>query len=282
MSLSGLIDARMMRPLLSDYFGDEALAKALYSDYSTGALTLYNMPAVLITPIATALIPYVSGAVAAGRIERARRVTATALKLASVLSLPCAFGLSALSGPILSFVFRSDTNMAENAGPSLSVLSLCVFFAALLTVSSAALQTVKRERLPLISLGIGVSMKLLLMAPLVRAFGTVGVPLATVAFYGCSTALNLVFLSRAAGLRMRFFDGFLRPALCAAFTAFSARAAYGFFLPRIGADATLLLAVVFAALLYFALLFLLRAVGKEELSLLPFYKNRQKRERKLS
>ena len=66
MSTSGLIDAHFMRPLLEEYFADAHLAKALYSDYSTGALTLYNLPAVLVTPIGVALIPYISGAEAAG------------------------------------------------------------------------------------------------------------------------------------------------------------------------------------------------------------------------
>ena len=135
MSLSGFLDAQLMRPMLSRFFGDEVLAKALYSDYSTGALTLYNLPAVLVTPIAAALIPYISGAVTEGMRARATRVTGGAFKLATLLSLPCAFGLSAFAAPILAFVFRSDRDMPGNTGAALSVLAFCIFFSALLTVS---------------------------------------------------------------------------------------------------------------------------------------------------
>lgn len=281
MSTSGLIDARMMRPLLEAYFGDARLAKALYSDYSTGALTLYNLPTVLIAPIGVALIPYISGAVASGQRERAKTVTERAVKLTLLVSLPSALGLSVLASPVLAFVFRGDTDMTRNAGPSLGVLALCVVFTALLTITSSALQAFKKERFPILSLGVGAAMKLFLISPLVKAFGTVGVPLSTLCFLGTAAVINIAFLYRTASLRVRFFDAFLRPAVCALFTA-----AVAYFTNRglslhIGADLSLLLAVLLSVLVYLALLFLLGAVKKEELAQLPFGKNKRAKGAKL-
>ena len=286
MSTGSFIDAQMMRPLLERVLGDAALAKSLYSDYSTGALTLYNLPAVLVMPLSTALIPYISGAIASGREQRARRVTETALKLSSLISLPAALGLSVLSGPILSFVFRSDTDMAENAGPLLSVLAFCVFFSALLSVSSAALQAFKREKVPMLSLGVGVLVKLLTISPLVLRFGAVGVPLSTLLFFAVSATVNLVALCRTASLRPRVWDALLRPSLCALLSALSAHFTHRGLLPHLGADGALLLAILLAVLVYFSALLLLRAVGREELSMLPFvgkyFQNRENQGRKAS
>lgn len=272
MSTSGFIDARLMRPLLEEYFGDPLLAKSLYSDYSTGALTLYNLPAVLIAPLAAALIPYISGAVASGKPSRAKTVTERALKLSVLISLPAALGLSALASPILSFVFRSDTDMAQNAGPSLSVLSFCVLLSAILTVTSAALQAFKRERLPILSLGIGIAVKLFTIKPLVAAFGTLGIPLSTFAFLLTAASINLFLLCRKADLRFALFDSFLRPLACASFTGAIAYFTHKGLLPRVGNDLALLFAILLAVLVYLSLVFLLRAVSCEELSLLPFAK----------
>ena len=277
MSVGSFIDARMMRPLLEEYFGDPLLAKALYSDYSTGALTLYNLPGVLILPISTALIPYISGAVASGHKERARKVTTEALKLSILISLPAALGMSVLASPILTFVFRSDTDMGENAGASLSVLALCVLFSAILTVTSAALQSFKRERIPILSIGVGVLMKLLVIKPLVAQFGTVGVPLSTLAFMMTAAMLNLILLCKTASLRPRFFDTLLRPLLCAAVTAAVAYFTHKGLILHIGENTALLLSVLLAAFVYVALAFLTRAVSEEELSLLPFVKSRQEK-----
>ncbi|MBO7169723.1 MAG: polysaccharide biosynthesis protein, partial [Clostridia bacterium] len=179
MSLSTLMDAQMMRPLLGRYYGDEALAKAIYSDYSTGAVTLYNLPAIFIAPLCTVLVPYVSSALAKGEKRGACFAMESALSAAALLSLPCALGMSALSGPLLTFVFRGDEDMAEHAGILLSVLALSVFFLALLMVTASALQAIGKERLPILSLGAGLLVKLVSMPPLIMWLGKVGAPLST-------------------------------------------------------------------------------------------------------
>ena len=272
MSLSAFIDAQLMRPLLSAFYGDEMLAKALYSDYSTGALTLFNLPTVLILPLATAIVPYVGCALAEGRERRAGEVTVTALKITALLSFPSALGLSALSAPVLSFVFFSDGDMAQNAGPLLAVLALAIGFSAFLTVASALLQAFKKERLPVIALGAGIAVKLLSVFPLVRAFGSLGVPLSTLAFYLVASGTCLILLLRASQIRFPLFDVIVRPFVCAALCAGMAYMSYRALSLRMEAAVALLLAVAIGGLVYLALLFLFRAVGREELSLLPFGK----------
>jgi stage V sporulation protein B len=270
MSLSSFLDARLMRPLLTEYLGDAAKAKSLYSDYSTGAVTLYNLPLVLVTPLATGLVPYVSGAFASGREDRARGVTASALKLSLLLALPCALGLAAFASPVLAFVFRADGDMVQNAGPSLAVLAPCVVLSSLLTVSSAVLQAIRRERAPILSLGLAVLVKLVAMPPLVRSLGALGVPASTLAFYLVAALLNLVFLFRHGMLRISLWDAFLRPLLCAALAVLLSRTTYVGLLAHLGADTALLLSLFLSLAIYFSALLLTRAVGAEELSLLPF------------
>lgn len=269
MSVSGLLDAQLMRPLLTVFYGDAARAKALYSDYSTGALTLYNLPAILVTPMTAAMIPYVASALERGDKRRAVHAMESALRAASLVSLPCALGMSALAAPILSFVFRGDADMAENTGALLSVLAVAVFFAAVFTVTSAVLQAAGEEKKPLFSLSLGLAVKVASLLLLTRLFGEIGVPVSTVLFFVTVSLVNLAQVKRTVGMRIRFARTFLRPALAAFLSALTAYLAYAMLAPRVGNTPALLSAILAAAALYAALVLLLRCFGKEELALLP-------------
>jgi stage V sporulation protein B len=280
MSASSLLDAQLMRPLLSSFYEDAALAKSLYSDYSTGALTLYNLPSILVTPLSAALIPYIAAALARGERVRAKAAMETGLRASALISLPCALGMSALSAPILRFVFRGDDNMAQNTGSLLSVLALAVFFVAVLTVTGAVLQAAKEEKKPLVSLAVGLGVKVLTLVLLTLTLGEIGVPLSTLFFYGTVTVLNLYFVRKCVGVRVRFAKTFLRPAAAALLSAASAWLSFYFVYPLLGNSLALVFAIALAALVYLLAVLLFRCVGKEELALLPFFSSRRRHGRK--
>lgn len=269
MSVSTLLDAQLMRPLLENFYADASLAKSIYSDYSTGALTLYNLPAVLVTPLCAAMIPYVAAALERGERMRAEYAMESALRIAALVSLPCALGMSALASPILTFVFRGDDDMAENAGPLLSVLAAAVFFAAVYTVTASVLQSAKEERKPIRALGIGLSVKIVSMLLLTRLWGEIGVPLSTVLFFLSVSFSGLYYARKTVGLRVRFGVTFLRPALAALCSAFSAWLCYFFLFPHLGNSLSLLISVGVAVVVYLLFVFALRCVKQEEWLLLP-------------
>lgn len=269
MNLSTLVDSQLMRPLLEKYYGDATLAKAIYSDYSTGAVTLYNMPGVLIYPIAAAIVPYISSSLALGRTKTAFRTMLSSFRVAALVSLPCALGLSFLATPILQFVFRGDADMAKHAGPLLSVLAVCVFLAAVLTVTNAVLQAVHREKKPILSVAAGLVAKVAATLVFTARFGAIGAPLGTLCFFVTVVAFNLFFVRRETGLRLPLGAVFFRPFAGALLSVGGATAVFLFLLPRIGNSAALLLAIAVALLLYFPLIFFLGAVGKEDLALIP-------------
>lgn len=269
MSFSSLLDALLMRPLLTSFYGDAQTAKMLYSDYSTGALTLYNLPTILVTPMSAAIIPFVASALERGEGNRAKTAMETALRAASLVSLPCALGMSALASPILTFVFRGDEDMAQNAGGLLSILAVAVFFVAIFTVTCAVLQAAKRERLPLISLGIGILVKLVSLFVLTRTVGEIGVPISTLLFYVAVCTVNLSFVRTHLGLRIRFGKTFLKPALSALLCALAAYFSFLLLYPHFGNGVSLFVAIALAAAVYLLAAFSLGCVRKEELSLFP-------------
>ncbi len=269
MSVSTLLDAQLMRPLLERFYGDAALAKALYSDYSTGALTLYNLPTVLVTPLTAAMIPYVAAALEQGNRVRAEHAMEIALRAAALVSLPCALGMSALASPILTFVFRGDPDMADHAGVLLSVLAAAVFFAAIFAVSGAVLQSAKEEKKPIRSLMVGLAVKVISIFALTPLLGEIGVPLSTVLFFLTVSFSNLHYVRKTVGLRIRFGKTFFRPAAAALSSAACAWLAYFFLFPHLGNSISLVIAIAAAAVVYTVLVFLLHCLGREELILFP-------------
>lgn len=267
MSSASLLDGQLMRPLLIEYYGSEALAKAVFSDYSTGAVTLFNMPAVLVYPIASAIVPYLTGARTRGDTAAAGRYAASALRAAAIISLPAALGMSVLSRPILSFVFLGDLDMAEHAGGPLAILALSVLPLSLLAVTNALLQAYGRQGLPILSMLAGLFVKTIFLILLTPTLGPLAAPLGTLAFYLISFSLNLWFVLRYAlpGLSLTaILPAPLLAASASSFTAFLVyRALFGLF------SLALLPAIIAAGVVYLVLLPALGGVDPRDLALLP-------------
>ncbi len=268
MSLSSLVDSQLMRPLLAAHYGDAELAKAVFSDYSTGAVTLFNMPAILIYPITAAIVPYITAARTEGRTPEATAAAGSALRTAALLSLPASFGLSALASPILSLVFVGDADMALHAGAPLSILALSVFPLAMLAVTNAVLQAYGRSGRPVLSMLGGVLVKVLSLYLLTGSLGALAAPLGTLLFYLTALLLNACFIWKDTPLRFELFSLFAAPCASGALSAITA-----FFVhltATVLPDAlALLLAIGSAVAVYCLAVLLLGGIRPEDFLLLP-------------
>jgi stage V sporulation protein B len=266
LNLSALVDAFALRPVLSRLLEDGALGKRIYSDYSTGALPLFHLPAVVISPIVVSLVPRVSRHLAAKREEDAARALGAALRLASLVGMGAAAVLGVLGEPLLGFLFSSDPTMEAVAGPLLRLLSPAVYPLALFTVASGTLSCLRLQGRAIPALLVGLLLKVavsLLLAPLL---GAAAFPLGTLAFYTVGAAAGLLLLRRLgafASLGALFF----RPLGAAAVAAGVMLGSYRGFSALLGRIA------LFPALALGGLAFLLSAllfgcVGKEEWAML--------------
>jgi stage V sporulation protein B len=269
MSLSSLVDSQMMRPLLERFYQNADLAKAVYSDYSTGAVTMFNMPMVLISPISCAIVPFIASSLAQNRAEDAKRIMESSLRITALISLPCAFGMSVLASPILSFVFRGDADMADNAGQLLSVLAISIFLVGMLSVTNALLQSHHLQRLPVISMSLGLLVKTVSSYILITRIGAIGAPISTLLFYLTVVVFNFFFVIKHVNLVPNLSSSFIKPlvaSLCCSVTAFFV---YKVSFEALGLTLSVLISLFCAVTVYASLVFLLRCITKEELSLLP-------------
>lgn len=264
--IASLIDAQLMRPLLAEYYKDPEVAKAVFSDYSTGAVTLFNMPAVLVYPVASAVVPYITAARARGDAGGAGRYVSVGIRLSALISLPAALGMSVLSRPILSMLFVGDEDMAEHAGAPLALLSLAIFLLGLLAVTNAVLQAYGKPGRPLISMLCGVAVKIGALYVFTPMLGPLAAPLGTVLFYLTAACVNLYYVFRYAAPTVDWYRAFFVPtlaALCAAAIAYAG-------CRILGVDGgAVLLSIAAAAAVYAVLVLLFGVVSAEDLVLLP-------------
>lgn len=266
--IAAMIDTQLMRPLLTQYYGDADLAKAVFSDYTTGAVTLFNMPGVLVYPIASAIVPYITAARARGDREGAGVYVRTALRLAALISLPAALGLSVLSRPILTLVFVGDADMAENAGAPLAVLALAIAFLGLFAVTNAVLQAYGRQNRPILSITVGAVCKVLALYLLTPIVGPLAAPIGTLLFYLVAFLFNLYFLYRCVGGELSLQRVLLAPMPCAAGAASVAFLVYRGCV-RLGNGGGVLLAILAAAAVYLVAVGCFRVVTVEDIAFLP-------------
>ena len=199
LSMSSMLDTLIIIGRIIDTGIAESAAIAMYGNYTSYCVTLFNLPPVLIYPIVNALIPIVTSARAGGDREKAQKLMHTALRLSAMISLPCAFGLATLSEPILKLIFKS-TASAEMAAPLLSTLAPSVFLIGVMAVSNGILQSCGMQKYTLISMPAGAIVKAIgaYFLPLLTVGGTplrmYAAPISTFCFYLTVTAINFFFI----------------------------------------------------------------------------------------
>lgn len=264
-SLTTLIDTAMiMRNLQSSGFS-YAEAKHLYGSYTGYAVPLFNLPPTLISAITISLVPAVSGAIADNDMKLARNTVGNSIAITTLFALPCAVGMSVFSKPILDIVYHNT-----NATETLSILGYAIIFVSLVMVTNAILQSLGKEKIPVINMLIGGVVKIIINIILVKNpdINIVGAPVGTIVCYAVIFVLNMFFLTREIKLKLSFVQYAVKPLISVAVMALGSNLVYGF-LFSYGSYAALFGAIGTAVILYAVCLLVLKAINEELLSSIP-------------
>ena len=150
-------------------------------------------------------------------------------------------------------------------------LGVASLFACIASVTTSCLQGINRLRLPMISLAIGASVKLIANYILVGipAIGIQGAPIGTNLCYITIIFINGSVLIRKAGLRLQLVQTLLKPLAAGAAMGIFCHLFYRAVAGPLGSSVACLVTIFCAAIFYVAVLVLLRAFTEEDLSLLP-------------
>lgn len=215
MSLTGLIDLGMMIRRLVSIGYTRAEATALFGNYTTLVVPMFNLPSVLVTPIATGVIPAISRAVARGNDAEAQSLSSWAFRYTAWIAVPASLGLCAFSRPILGLLYPAESVLA--AYRLLSYVSPAVYFLCLLTVSNAVLQARGYASVPMIGMVCGGLLKTVVGYFMMGSpgIGIIGAPIGTVVCYLVAFTVNTVMMGRRTGYLPSTKDTVFLPLLAA-------------------------------------------------------------------
>lgn len=270
LNLTGIIDSVTIINRMKAYTTTQ-LAEAAYGNYSTLVVTLTHLPSAFIAPIASVLTPALASTKAGNNTEKAAKAMNTSLKFAAIISIPCAIGMSVLARPILTMLFRKSAESVKSAAPLLSILSISVFFTAMLTITNSILQSNKLERKPIISMFCGAAVKLIINFILIglSEIGVYGAPIGTVISYFVMAALNFYFVAKYVHLDIKVLKSFLRPLLATGLASIFTIGVFKLVSMKSPEYLAVIFSIIVTAIVYAFLLFVLRIVKKEEILMMP-------------
>ncbi len=239
--------------------------------FKTHVVTLFNMPPALIYPISGSIVPYLSGIIAKGDREKVTRLMNSSLRVATMIALPCALGLSVLSEPIIRLFFNSSFSPETCNTPALlSIQALAVFFVGMLAMTTSILQAHKLERKPIISMLAGGAVKILSSSLLIGKIGIYGAPVGTLLCYITIVLFNFYFVAKHVKFIPKFTQVFLKPLISAVACAAAALGAYKlFFGMGISSKISVVAAILAAVVVYVIMIILIRALHKEDFEIIP-------------
>lgn len=302
-ALTNILDNAILMGRLQDALklslDDARTLKGVYNK----ALTLYNLPASFMVPLTASVIPHVSAALKVKRRRQAAQISETALRTTALLSIPAGIGLLVLGEPIMRFLY--PTTDVELGGWMLSVLGIASIASCFMLVCNSVLQAHRMVALPMATTVIGCALKLAVGYVLIgnEDIGIRGGPISTVVCFWLIALLDLFIIKRTLPRSLSLGRVFLKPAGAAAAMGASAWAVHGLAsrallalgvklktsifvvvdqlgeplldelgkaaLSRTGVALSVFAAIGVAAVVYFALILVTKAISKEDLALIP-------------
>lgn len=235
--------------------------------------TIFNMPCGFITPITVSIIPAITAQITLGGHQKARQTEEAAARLTGLLAIPCAIGLTVLARPITALLGGYTGEKLELAAKLMSILGICVFFNALVLVTTAIMQAHGHVTRPVVHMALAGLVRLVAVYILSGdpAIGIVGAPISNLNCYAVIALLNLWALRGLLEDPPAIAKNVLRPLLSGLLMgAFS----YGLWLllTTLGVDSRLLLCglpVAAGGITYAAAVVLLKVIRREDCLLLP-------------
>jgi stage V sporulation protein B len=273
-NISNVIDLIIIMKRLGYSGLAENMANTLYGSYTSMAVTFFNMPTLIISAIATTILPAMAAAYAVKNTKRIKSSVDYALKSTSILAVPMALGMSVMAGPVLNLLFDNDPFGVSVAVPLLNILGVAVIWLSIGTVSNSMMQAIGKPIIPVYNILIGGAIKfisnfILIGIPSVRILGA---PISTNLCYFTIMVLNIFWIKKYTGVMPNIKDIFIKPFFAAAACAATAYGTY-FYLGRIvGYKLSTLVGIAFGGIIYLILLLLLKGLTKDEIYLLPLGK----------
>ena len=262
----------------------EAQATTYYGLYSGKANPITNIPIAFATAMSAAIIPTISGSFEKGDREGTRKKIGDAIKTTMLISIPSAVGLVVLAKPIV-FILYPQRDTLDIVARLLQVLAVSVVFYGLSTLTNGVLQGTGYVNKPVVHAAVSLVIQSAVLVALLTytPLDIYALAVAAVCYSLCMCALNGVSIRSKLKYQQEIVRTFCLPAVAAlgmgvgAFFVYEGMERFMVVLGVLEAGTIswmtncicLIVAIVIAVIIYFALIVKLGAVNEGELLAMP-------------
>ncbi len=248
-------------------------SKSYYEDVwgvYTGKYTLFtNIPIAIASSLASSIIPSISATIASGNKKQLFKKIELGIRVAMIVAIPSAIGLSVLGDPIMKLIYPSDNGLA---GVLLLMGSSAVIFYSLSTITNAVLQGIGKMAWTVANAAISLVIHVIVLAILLYGFnlGIYGVVIANIVFALVMCILNAITLKRFLNYYNEIWYTFVIPLLAGGIMGGVAYGIYKLIYMLTSHNAVSVLAAIGVAVIVYAVVLLLfKCFTENEIKSLP-------------
>jgi O-antigen/teichoic acid export membrane protein len=176
------------------------ISEHAYSVFNMWAQKIVIIPVTLATSFSLTLIPTITKAYVERDRKSLRKYLNQTFQVLMFLTLPAVAGMAVLAGPVYAAFYSYDP-LGEQV---LRWYAPTAILFALFSVTAAVLQGINQQRFSVVSLTLGLLVKLSLNTFLITKLATIGAILATMLGYFVSVAFNLWIIKKYTNYRYQF------------------------------------------------------------------------------
>ena len=195
-----LIDQFTLTKALVEMGTSKKLADTAFGILNFESHKIVIIPVSLATAFSLTLVPSITKAYVENDRKNLTNQLNQTFQVLLFLTLPAAIGLSILAEPVYTAFYEHDALGTQVLGAYAPVAILFSLYA----VTAAIMQGINEQRYTILSLLVGLLVKLTLNIPLVKMFETRGAVLATAIGYMASIIINLVVIRYFSRYQYRF------------------------------------------------------------------------------
>ena len=221
--ISTMLDSLMIINILSNSGYSSLVSTSLYGLWGGIVQTLLSLPTIIVSAIATSLVPSLSGLVAQNDTNEIKKKVAFFIKLTWVLSLLMFVIVFVFAEDILIFLYgdglsNSVIDELFYATKMLKISSVSIVYYAFLQTFTSIMQSIGKSFIPVIALGCGIIIRTILITVLVgnaniNIFGAI---IANIVFLIIATILMAFALKYYIDIKYNFYNHLIKPIIVSA------------------------------------------------------------------
>jgi stage V sporulation protein B len=263
-SIMNLIDSILVPQKLLDAGFTKTQATILYAQLTGKASVIINIPLTISMAICTSLIPIIAEIFILKKQKELMEKIDISMKMATIIAIPCTFGLFFLAEPVMKFIFPGRFDGIE----ILKYLSLSIPFIIITQTTTAILQGTGNYILPVINLLIGCIIKIVLtwiLVPLGQ-FNIYGAVIASFGAYTVVSILNIITMKYKLRIKMRLYEIVIKPMYASVIMMLFVLISYNFLYKNTTSNGiSCLISILLGMIIYMSLIIAFKIFNIEEI-----------------